>query len=52
MSSFGVKSILQKDIVGLDVWFVDSEKICEYLNMRKGQCMSYSVVNQTEVDKK
>ena len=52
MSSFRVKSILRKDIIGLDVWFADSAEICEYLDMHKDPHTSYSVVNQTEVDKK
>ena len=41
MSSFGVKSILERDIIGLDVWFGDSYDICEYLDMRKDPRMSY-----------
>ena len=35
MLSFGVKSILKRDIIGLDVWFGDSRDFCEYLDMRK-----------------
>ena len=44
MSSFGVKSILKRDITGLDVWFGDNRYICEYLDMRKDPRMSYSVI--------
>ena len=40
MSSFGVRSILKRDIIGLDVWFGDSHDICEYLHMRKDSRMS------------
>ena len=52
MSSFGVKSILRRDIVGLDVWFGNSKEMCDYLDLRKGPRMSYSVISQTELDKK
>ena len=45
MSSFGMKSILKRDIIGLDVWFGDSHDICEYLNMRKDPSMSYNVID-------
>ena len=45
MSSFVVKSILKRDIIGLDVWFGDSHDICEYLNMRKDPRMSYNVID-------
>ena len=51
MSSFGVKSILKRDIIGLDVWFGDSRDICEYLDMRKDPSMSYSVIDQAAVDR-
>ena len=40
MSSFAVKSILKRHIIGLDVWFGDSRDICEYLDMRKDSRMS------------
>ena len=40
MSSFGVKSILKRDIIGLDVWLGDSRDIFEYLDMRKDSRMS------------
>ena len=40
MSSFGEKSILKRDIIGLDVWLGDSRDICEYLDMRKDSRMS------------
>ena len=52
MSSFDVKSILKKDIIGLDVWFGDSRDIYEYLDMRKDPCMNYSVIDQAAVDRK
>ena len=52
MSSFGVKSILRKDIVDMHVWFADSAEISEHLDLRKDPRMSYKVVNQTEVDNK
>ena len=51
MSSFGVKSILKRDITGLDVWFGDNCYICEYLDMRKDPRMSYSVIDQAAVRK-
>lgn len=52
MSAFGVKSILRRDIIGLDVWFVDSQAIRDYLDIRKDPRMSYTVVSQKQVDKK
>ena len=52
MSGFGVKSILKRDIIGLDVWFGDSRDICEYLDMRKDPRMSYSVIDQAAVHRK
>ena len=52
MSSFGVKSILKRDITGLDVWFGDNRYICEYLDMRKDPRMSYSVIDQAAVHRK
>ena len=45
MSSFGVKSFLKRDVIGLDVWLGDSRDICEYLDMRKEPRMSYSVID-------
>lgn len=35
MSSFGVKSIVRKDIVAQDVFFSNSFEICEYLKSKK-----------------
>ena len=29
MSSFGVKSILRRDVIGLDQWFADSKEMCQ-----------------------
>ena len=52
MSSFVVKSILKRDIIGLDVWFGDSRDICEYLDMRKDPRICYSVIDQAAVDRK
>ena len=52
MSGFGVKSILKRDIIGLDVWFGDSRDICEYLDMRKDPRICYSVIDQAAVDRK
>ena len=34
MSSFGVKGILRRDIIGNDEWFSNSAEICDYLNLR------------------
>ena len=41
MSSFGVKSILRRDIITLDKWFSDSKEICEYLTFRGDHRMSH-----------
>ena len=47
-----MKSILKRDIIGLDVWFGDSCDISEYLDMRKDPRMCYSVIDQAAVDRK
>ena len=47
-----MKSILKRDIIGLDVWFGDSRNICEDLDIRKDPRMSYSVIDQAAVDRK
>ena len=52
MLSFGVKSTLKRDIIGLDVWFGDSRDFCEYLDMRKDPRMNYGVIDQAAVDRK
>ena len=52
MSSFGVKSILRRDIIGLDVWFGNSTEMCDYLGLHEDPRISYSVISQAEVDKK
>ena len=52
MSSFGVRSTLKRDIVGLDVWFANSQEMCQYLDLHKDPRMSYSLVNQAAFDKK
>ena len=51
MSSFGVKSILRRDIVSHDVWFSNSVEICEYLKFRGDKRMYYSTVDPVTVDK-
>ena len=48
MSSFRVKSILTRDIVGLDVWFGNIKEMCDYLDLRKDPRMSYSVISQAD----
>ena len=52
ISSFGVKSILKRDIVGLDVWFANSQEICQYLDLHKDPRMSYSLIDQAAFGKK
>ena len=58
MSSFGVKSILKihytwlKKIVGLDVWFANSQEMWQYLDLRKDPILSYSIIDQAAVNKK
>ena len=52
MSSFGVKSILRFDIVGLDQWFADSKEMCQYLRFRNDERMVYSNVDPKFVDKR
>ena len=41
MLSFGVKSILCRDVVGLDQWFADSKEMCQYLWFRNDKTMVY-----------
>ena len=41
MSSFGVKSTLRRDVVGLDQWFADSKEMCQYLRFRNYKRMVY-----------
>ena len=41
MSSFGVKSILRRDIVTTDQWFQNSKEICDYLSIRGDHRMEY-----------
>ena len=49
MSSFGVKSILRRDIVALDHWFANSLDICEYLTLRGDSRMSYNRIDSKVV---
>ena len=51
ISSFGVKSILRRDVVGLNQWFADSKKMCQYLRFRNGNRMVYSNIDPKFVDK-
>ena len=32
--SFSVKSIMCRDVVGLDQWFADIKKMCQYLRFK------------------
>ena len=50
MSSFGVKSILRRDIVVLDHWFAENLDICEYLTLRQDSCMSHNHIDSKAVD--
>ena len=34
MSSFGVKSIMRRYVVGLVQWFADIKKMCQYLRFK------------------
>ena len=52
MSGFGVKTVLRRDIVTRDVWFANSEEICEHLRMRGSKHMAYHVVDPEKVDQK
>ena len=51
MSSFGCKSILRRDIIGNDVWFLLNEEICEYLSLRGDSRIRYTIVEPAELDK-
>ena len=42
MSSFGVKSVMHRDIITLDKWFSDSKEKCEYLTFSGNHRMSYA----------
>ena len=52
MSSFGVKSIIRKDIVTHDVWFDSAEDISDYLKRRNNGRMEYTAINQETVNQK
>ena len=52
MSSFDVKSILHRDVVGLDQWFADSKEMCRYLRFRNDERMVYSNIDPKFVDKR
>ena len=52
MSSFGVKSIPRRDVVGLDQWFADSKEMCQYLRFRNDERMVYSNINPKLVDQR
>ena len=51
MSSFGVKSILRRDIVTQDCWFQNSEEVCNYLSSRSDCRMSYSNLDPAKVNR-
>ena len=51
MSSFGVKSILRCDVIGLDQWFAYSKEKCQYLRFRNDERMVYSNIDPKLVDK-
>ena len=52
MSTFGVKSIVRRDVVGLDHWFADSKEMCQYLRFRNNERMVYSKTDPKFVDKR
>ena len=52
MSSFGVKGILRRDIIGNDEWFSNSDEICDYLSMRGDPRMSYTSIEPKQLDQK
>ena len=47
-----VKSILRRDIIGLDEWFADSKKMCQYLRFRNDKRMVYLNIDPKLVDKR
>ena len=49
MSSFGVKGILRRSIIGKDIFFADSNEIKEYLESIGDERMLYRVVDETEL---
>ena len=52
MLSFGVKSILCRDVVDLDQWFADSKEMCQYLRFRNDKTMVYSNIDAKVVYKR
>ena len=52
MSSFGVKRILRRDIIGNDERFSNSAETCDYLNLRGDSRMSYTSIESKELDRK
>ena len=58
MSSFGVKSILGKDIVTGDVWYRNSEEMCQHLSKvqpdrtKGNKTMIYQHIDPVKVDRK
>ena len=52
MSSFGVKGILRRHIIGNDEWFSNSAEICDYLNLRGDSHMSYTSIESKAPDQK
>ena len=50
MSSFGVKSILRRNIVELDHWFANSMDICEYWTLEGDSRMPYNHIDSKVVD--
>ena len=51
MSSFGVKSILRRDIATQDCWFQNNEEVCNYLSSRSHCRMSYSNLDPAKIDR-
>ena len=52
MSSFGVKGILRRGIIGNDEWFSNSAEICDHLNLRGDSRMSYTSIESNQPDQK
>ena len=55
MSSFGVKSILKRDIVTWDAWYANKEKMCDHLRKdprSDEKMMDYQTVDPVALDSK
>ena len=52
MSSFEVKSVLRRDVIGLDQWFADSKEKCQYLRLKIEERMVYSNIDPKFIDKR